>query len=186
MKVIGYSARRYAGATRWAIGGQATLLTCPPVTDGSFLEGTVGYRTFDGADVVVLNLHGTPKNTEWYGDEGVVALRAETLAALELDGVGVCAVNCYLGDEPSILHNALWRAGVAWLLAGAGENYGGRNRPVGADVLIKHFLRALEGKGPEGALGRAKVMAQLTAPRWTPDQREALADALEFKLLRRP
>lgn len=185
MRVVAYCARRYTKATEKICGREAVLYTCPPLTDGAFRLGREHEAALYGYDVLVLNLHGFPNLPVWLGDDGQVALKAETLAGMDLNKVGVCAVNCYLGDEPSVMRNAVWQSGAAWLLAGAGENYGGTVGMVGADVLIHHFLKALPGRTPEGALVRAKRMARVFAPQFSADHRRALKDALEFTITRR-
>lgn len=183
MNVVAYTAQRYERATRKAVGRGALVYTCPPLRDVSFQYD----HRLNGFELVVLNLHGYPTIPALLGDNGVIALKAETLTKMDFSGFGVFALSCYLGDEPSIMMNALWRANAGWVVAGAGENYGGRWYPVGADVLLKYFRQSLEiGHSPGRALARAKARTKRRAPRWTKDQRLALSDALEFKLIRRP
>lgn len=186
MKIVAYAARRYAGATRKALGGQATLLTCPPTHDGN-----VDSKAFAGQDLVVFNLHGLLGTSAWFGgdgeDDGIPALKSETLKRFKLNGAGVFAINCYLGDDKAPMREALEKAGAAWVVAGEGANFGGLDVPAGADVLLKWFANALTINpklSPETALASSKLAVQLFAPRRTPQERMVLADTLKFKVWR--
>jgi len=179
MKIIAYAAKRYARATQRAVGRGTQVLTSPPLSDGS-----LDYAVFAGYDVVVFNLHGYWNIPSWAGDDGIIALKASTLATGTPISGGVFAINCWLGDGSPMLE-ALWRSGANWVVSGAELNYGGINTPVGADVLLRHFLRSLrKGLSPEDALQRAKRWTRWLAPRFTSDQRLALRDALEFEVRR--
>lgn len=182
MKMVAYAARRYEGATRKAVGRQATLLTCPPVHNGN-----IESRWFAGADLVVFNLHGLPGSPVWFGgdglNDGVPALKADTLAMLDLSGAGVFAVNCHLGNDDSPMREALLAAGAAWVVGGEGVNYGGLETPAGADILLCWFVRWLKVlKKPEAALSAAKTATRLLSRARTAKERAVAQDTLAFRL----
>lgn len=191
MKIVAYVARRYEHVTRRVLGTCGVILTCPPLHDADFEPALLS-----GYDLVVFNLHGFPNSPAWLGgdriDEGVPALKAATLAECDLGGAGVFAINCHLGDEDSPMRVALIEAGAGWIVSGAGVNYAGWRAPVGADVLLKWFVRVwawplrlgLSVPAPERALAWAKRFAARSAPQETEEQRQALADALEFEVWR--
>lgn len=180
VRIVAYAARRYEGATRAAVGQAALLLTCPPLLDLTFDPAMLS-----GADLVVFNLHGLPGQPVWLGgdqvDDNLPALRAETLARCQLGGAGVFAINCYLGDaSDSPMRDALWQAGAGYLVSGAGENFGGMERPAGADVLLKWFRLFLErGLSPARALSLARVICRVV------ERGQVAEDTLAFGLERK-
>lgn len=183
-RVVAYIAKSYEGATTLALrgDGEDIIHTCPPFGDNDIKKQ---HDLLEGYDLIVFNLHGLPHVPVWIGDLSVPALKSSTLRKLNFIGSGVFAINCYLGDEHQPMFKALKKTGAAWVVAGEGLNYGGLDRPVGADILLRwfvHFLR--KGNFPEKALRKAKVKASLLAPKWNQIQRLALIDALKFKLWR--
>lgn len=187
MNIVAYAARRYAEATRLAVGSGARLLTCPPVHDG-----IVDPAEFTGRDLVVFNLHGLPEVAAWLGGDGrddqVPALKATTLRSFKLGGAGVFAINCHLGDTSSPMREALRDAGAGWVIGGPGVNFGGLNVPAGADVLLQWFIRSLRLSrmaDPEQVLKLAKRALKLfSSPFMTPEQRRVLDDTLGFRVWR--
>jgi len=171
--------------TAKVLGRGATILTCPPLHDSMFVPGLLA-----GYDLVVFNLHGLPDTPAWLGgddvNDAVPALKAQTLASCDLRGSGVFVVNCHLGDEDDPMRAALFVAGADWVVAGPGENFAGILIPVGADVLLKWFCRALKVlRKPDRALAWARRLAKRLAPKHTEQQRMALRDALGFQIWRR-
>ncbi len=180
MKILAYTAQRYANVTQEAIGGQGIVLTCPPVTDT-----TLQPAWFYGNDLVVFNLHGLPNTPAWFGDDGVAALTAQTLALMDLRGAGVFAINCYLGDANHPMRDALQLARADWLVAGAGQNWAGHTMLEGADKLLQWFMRFWQrGMTPESSLEWAKRVMYLTPQVLIGKARHALEDASQFQLWR--
>jgi len=184
LRIAAYVARRYESVTRIVLGRGATILTCPPLHDSVFVPGLLA-----DYDLVVFNLHGLPDTPAWLGgdemNDAVPALKAKTLASCDLRGSGVFVVNCHLGDEQDPMRAALVTAAADWIIGGAGENFAGILVPVGADVLLKWFCRALRVlRKPDKALAWAKRLAKRFAPEHTEQQRMALADALGFEIWR--
>ena len=182
MNVVAYCARSYEGATLGAVGEQANLLVCPPIGGNFIIQHP---ESLEGFDVVVFNLHGWQHHPMWTGDMGMVALASSALEQMNLSGSGVFAINCWLGDEHMPMFKALKKSGVDWIIAGAGVNYAGVDSPVGADVVLKWFLRYYsKGMEVEKAFRKAKIAAALLAPKANRSQVIALSDALKFKLWR--
>lgn len=184
LRVVAYTAKSYEGATTLSLrgDGEDVVLVCPPHSD-SVIEKQP--ELLEGFDLVVFNLHGWDHLPVWLDGNGQSALHATTLRKLNFFQSGIFAINCFLGDEHQPMFKALRNTGAEYLVAGAGVNYGGTISPVGADVLLKYFIKGLNvGKTPERALWKAKLLASLFAPKWNRMQRVALQDALKFKLWR--
>lgn len=180
MRILAYTAARYANVTREAIGGQVTMLTCPPLTDSQIKPDR-----FLGWNLIVFNLHGEPDTPAWWGDHYTPALTANTIKKMNLYGAGIFALNCYLGDEGHPMRDALYHAGAAWLVAGDGKNWAGRDDLQGADRLLRWFVRFWQnGMTPEKSLEWAKRIMFLTPQVFSGKTRKALEDAEEFKLWR--
>jgi len=174
VKTWAYCCESFAEGTRRAAGVEP--ITCPPISAASVLG------LWDGPyDFIYLDLHGRPGDTQWYGDDRIVALTAEQVRGLDLNGTIVFAVNCYLGDDDSPMLDALLDAGAAYVIGGGGENFGGTRSLMGAAALGMYFRSALRGLDPLRALALAK-----TALKWGlhwPGGRhaEVVADALDFR-----
>jgi len=181
VKIVAYAAQAYKPATNIALKGRADLILCPPINDESLQQNP---DLLQGYDLVVFNLHGLPFVPSWYGNYGESALKASTLQTLNLEGCGVFAINCHLGDPAQPMFRALRKSGVAYVVAGAGINYGGLTTPVGADVLLRWFVYFVQKVEPEIALRRAKRMTALFAPKYNIIQIRAISDALKFQLWR--
>lgn len=185
LRVVVYTAKRYERAMRAVVAGglvgAPAVLTSPPVID----DNIVGDPTLlEDGGVLVLNLHGRPLYETWFGDGDLPAIHATTLASLDLRGVGVFAINCYAGDDGA-MRRALWAARPDYVVSGRGINWGGAASPIGADLLLRWFLRGVaRGMMAEAAIERAKRLTYLLHPRLTVMQREALRDTLEFTLMR--
>lgn len=177
MNVLSYCCASFRGATLLASGVRP--LVCPPVDWYTFPVGSLA-----GQDLVYLDLHGKPGDAQWYGDDDVVALRERQVRRVDLAGVTVFAVNCYLGDDDSPMLDALLAAGARAVVGGDGENFAGENRLLGASFLGYWFRRAMEWRyPPEGALTMAKRALWLTRL-WARSSahRQAVDDALGFRV----
>ena len=169
-------------------------MTSPPIRAKDFEIGyeTGGeyFRAFVGHDLVVFNLHGDLEKTYWEGEgpgpwSRTIALTAASLNKMDLRHAGVFAINCDLSDE-SPMKEALIEAQPSFIISGAGENYGGVNFPMGADILLFFFIRSWQGKNtPEQAFKQAKRLTKIFSPRFTKQQRLAVEDTLSFTLCRR-
>lgn len=177
MNVLSYCCASFRGATHLASGVRP--LVCPPVTWYTFPVGSLA-----GQDLIYLDLHGRPGDAQWYGDNDVVALNEHQVRRMDLSGVTVFAVNCYLGDTDSPMLDALLDAGARAVIGGSGENFAGENRLLGASLLGYWFRRAMEWhRPPEVALTVAKRALWLTRL-WarSPAHRQATDDALAFRV----
>lgn len=105
-----------------------------------------------------MALHGQAWFREWYGDGGIVALKAESVARLDLDSKVVFAESCHVPDSPMLA--ALFDAGAAAVIGAPGENWGGVGGLAGSSLLGWGF-RVFWQKGlpPSLALALAKVIA---------------------------
>lgn len=127
-------------------------LCCPPASAELFERSWLESRDF-----LYFDLHGQPGAAAWYGDEGIVALRAEQAISCSLDGAIVFATNCYLADEESPMMDALLDAGARYVIGGQGPNWAGQRRLYGASLLGWRFRQLLErGFDPLRALALAK------------------------------
>ncbi len=177
MDVLAYVAASLRTATVAALGGAGEVITCPPFAEDSLVAGQ-----FIGRDLIVLNLHGEPNHDRWYGDGLRRAMSAAQLRTFDLRGAGVFAYNCFLGDPGHPMRTALFDAGAAWVIAGAGPNFGGEVNLQGADVLLRWLVCYLKrGWKVDRALAASKMWVRLT-PRFTVKARRALADARAFEL----
>lgn len=175
MRTWAYCCKTFAESARRAAGVEP--VTCPPTSEASVLD------LWDGPyDFIYLDLHGRPGDTQWYGDERIVALTAEQVRGLDLQGAVVFAVNCYLGDDDSPMLEALLDAGAAYVVGGSGENYGGARRLMGAAALGMYFRSALRGFDPLRALTLAKTVLRWGVHWPGSPQSRAVADALDFRL----
>jgi hypothetical protein len=180
MRILAYTAARYANVTQEAIGGQVTLWTCPPLTDSR-----IDPDALRGYDLIVFNLHGEPDTPAWWGDQYTPALTANTIAKMNLYRAGIFALNCYLGDDDHPMREALYHAGAAYLIAGSGKNYGGHTVLQGADRLLHWYVRFLrKGMTPEASFVLAKKAMFWTPQVFSRKKRQALEDAREFQFWR--
>jgi len=174
VNVVAYCARSWRAATRKAAG--VLPLTCPPTN-----ADTLPRWWLNGHDLIWIDLHGAPDGQAWYGDDHVVALRAEQLAQAELGGAVVFATTCYLADAQSPMLDALLTAGARYVIAGEGPNYGGADRLLGTGLLglwLRGYL-ALGLAAPK-ALALAKQTIRVFAP-----NSAALRDTLAFRIYER-
>ena len=174
VKTLAFCAESFAESARRAAGVEP--MTCPPVSshqfDPSWLEGW---------DLIYFDLHGGPGLPWFWGDHSVPALRSEQVLTSDLGGAGVFAVNCFLDETDSPMLDALLRSGAAWVIGGAGENYGGRRSLLGAPLLFRWFRRFLAlGLSPAVSLTWAKRRLLLSLGG---RQRRAARDALAFRML---
>lgn len=179
MRIVAYCAQAYKPATNLALKGRADIICCPPISDETLRQKP---ELLEGYDFVVFNLHGHPFVPSWYGNYGQSALKSSTLQTLNLEGCGVFAINCHLGDPHQPMFKALKKSGVVYVVAGEGLNYGGTIKPVGADVLLRWFVYFTQRTEPEHALVKAKRLTALCAPKYSRIQVEALKDSLKFQI----
>lgn len=150
MNIFAYCAASYREITERAAGVEP--LTCPPASAEDFEPSWLEDRDF-----LYFDLHGQPGAPIWYGDEGIVALRAEQITSCSLGGAIVFATNCYLADEESPMMDALLEAGAHYVIGGQGPNWAGERRLYGASLLGWRFRQLLErGFDPLRAMALAK------------------------------
>jgi hypothetical protein len=164
MRVLAYCCASYRLSVRRAAGVEPLL--CPPA----------GADTFDpawlsGQDLIYVKLHGMPGQGFWYGDDWVTALSAAQVRGADLGGAVVFVTNCYLPESPML--DALRVAGARAIVGGSGQNYAGKTRVFGADLLGLIFRQLLAvGLGPESALRMAKARLRLGRDRVSRDTLE--------------
>lgn len=155
MQVLALCCREYEQATRKAAGVDPLL---PP-----FRERIVCENGF-----VYIDMHGYREDRAfWCGADGPVPARVLTAAQVQrlciLSGSVVFATTCYLGDDDSPLRDALFDAGAAAVIAGAGVNYATGKRPAYAARLGQFVRYGLSlGFSAERALGLAKILVLYT------------------------
>ena len=142
LNVVVYMSAEFETATRKVAGRGAKFFSCPPLREDR-LNGLLSQ--LETADLILFNLHGLAGGAAWFANsEGPpVAIRANQLEALDLSSAVVFIENCYAGDANNPMKDALKQAGAKMIIAGAGENYGGKVQPVGADILfliVRHIM----------------------------------------------
>ena len=156
-------------------------ITSPPCGE------PVPYSWLEGYDAIYIDLHGEPSDVFLMGDSAtgqmVKALNLLTVRRADIGGAVVFLTTCYLPETGFI--DAFLDAGASAVIGGAGENWGGRLWPQGAQRLGLYFLELYAKDVPvEYCLKCAKHRL-----RWDVAQRvmhpKATMDALEFKLWRR-
>lgn len=154
MNVVAFSAAEFAASTRQASGVEPW--TSPP-------WALPKVPPLAGADIIYVALHGQPWSVEWMGDDGVVALDCDAIAAMDLTGAVVFAEACWLPESPVLA--ALLGSGARAVIAGSGENAGGRAGLAGVSALGYVFRLLLERGAPIGlALTLAKAYAIARTP----------------------
>jgi hypothetical protein len=167
MRVLAYCCASYRLSVRRAAGVEPLL--CPPADVSSFDPAWLR-----GQDLIYVKLHGMPGQAYWYGDNWATALSAAQVRAADLSGAVVFVANCYLSESPML--EALRLAGAKAVVGGSGQNYAGKSRVFGADLLGMIFRQLLAvGLGPESALRLAKARLRLGRDRVS-------RDTLEFEL----
>lgn len=156
MNIFAYCAASFGEVTRRAAGVEP--LCCPPASAELFERSWLENRDF-----LYFDLHGQPGTPIWYGDEGIVALRAEQIMECSLGGAIVFATNCYLADEDSPMMDALLEAGARYVIGGQGQNWAGQRVVFyGATLLGWRFRQLLErGFDPLRAIALAKKWIRL-------------------------
>jgi len=163
--------------------GVVPLLSPPCVAD------TFDPALLAGRDLIYFKLHGLPGEIYWYGDGWLTALRLDQIQAADLTGAVVFVANCFgLTDagEPDVMVQALLDAGARAVVAGAGENWGALRGVTGPDLLGQWMRRGMRLRfTPVLALrvARMRVRVRLRRRNLSWDERKALEDALEFRLL---
>lgn len=171
-KVVAYCDKRYAEATRQAVGEAARLMVSPPVLD---IDIQAMRLDAFAVDLVYFNFHAMPGQEAWVNTEGDVALSAPTLRHFDLRPAAVFMVNCYAGGG---MLAALKATHPRAIIGGEGENLGGLSKLAGADLLGLWVRRGLEmGLSPDKALKLAKARLSVGV------RTASVRDALEFKML---
>lgn len=155
LDIFAYCAASFREATRRAAGVEP--LCCPPASAEHFERSWLENRDF-----LYFDLHGQPGVPIWYGDEGIVALKAEQIMECPLGGAIVFATNCYLADEDSPMMDILLEAGAQYVIGGQGPNWAGKRTIYGASLLGWRFRQLLErGLAPLRAMALAKKWIRL-------------------------
>lgn len=183
METFAYCCQSFYEATKRAAGVEP--LTCPPASAEDFEPALLENRDF-----LYFDLHGAPGEPFWYGDDGIVALMADQIVQVPLNGAIVFAINCYLADEDSPMMDALLNAGALYVIGGNGKNWGSKRRLYNASLLGWWVRRMMElGVHPLGALTIAKrrLQLELAAHRvmQAKDLEEAARDTLNFRAYHR-
>lgn len=175
MKLLAITDARYRWATRQVVRGLgAEVVVCPP-DDATTLTA----KRLQGYDALYIDLHGLA------GTGYLLAGKAQDLPALsvnevrqaDLKGVVVFATTCFLPQTPFL---QAFRDAGATVIAGEGENFGGRWTLSGAQSLARAVFEGLARQAGDalatftGALER--VRGQQTR------HKQAQADALTFRL----
>lgn len=177
MNIIAYTDARYVTATRQLVSDAARVITSPPT-----YARDVQPEWFTGYDVVYLDLHGLAGSVYLYSGQHAenAALSVETVRAMQLNGAVVFATTCFLPQTPFV--KAFLQAGASAVIGGDGENFGGKTRLTGAQVLARLVLRELRDAHPvQAAVDRAKKVLRANLRFQLFDRRSA-EDALQFKL----
>lgn len=155
LDIFAYCAASFREVTRRAAGVEP--LCCPPALAEHFERSWL-----EDHDFLYFDLHGQPGASTWYGDEGIVALKAEQIMECSLGGAIVFATNCYLADEESPMMDALLEAGAQYVIGGQGPNWAGERTIYGASLLGWRFRQLLErGFDPLRAMALAKKWIRL-------------------------
>ena len=163
--------RRYYLATKLVVGG-GKVLSSPPLT-----AGDVQPKDLE-VDILYLDLHGDIGLSYLKGRDGP-ALGVDTIERADLGETVVIATSCYLPE--TVVFDALRQSRA--LIAGGGENWGGRFWPIGAQELARQIIGGLrQSLSPERALMQARIrLANSTIGKL---YRKPTKDDLAFKLYR--
>lgn len=187
MRVFAACAASYEESVRRAAG-------VPPVLSPPLQMRTFDPAVWSGYDFYYLKLHGLEYQPFFYGDNFVTACSASQIREVDMDDAVVFVAGCNLfdpivaGEKPEgAMVKALFVAGAAAVLGGAGENFAARFDVVGCDVLGEAFRKLVGwGLSPASAfkLARLKLQGVFRAGK---GKRELLAldDALAFRLVER-
>jgi len=170
-----------------------TPVTSPPLNSRTFDVGQL-----EGRDLIYFDLHGWPGWLEWFGQAAkkgglgrhIVALTADQVRSVCLDGAVVFAATCHLADSNSPMLDALLDAGARYVIGGEGVNWNGLSNPIGAGLLGQWFRRGMQiGGDPLRALVFAKDRVRLSLLWYKVRGMEAHAmaarDALAFRAYER-
>ena len=166
--VKAFCAQEFEQSVRRAAGVQPSL--SPPIDVRTFQPAALSK-----SKLLYIKLHGLAHEGAWYGSGWTTACTKYQLARCYLEKTVVFAACCFLPESPML--DALFQAGARAVVAGHGENYGGKALLLSSDVLGLYFRRAITaGLSPRPALGFAKALLAWRGPRW---QKE---DALAFEI----
>lgn len=180
MNVFAYCDKRYVEATYQTVGWTADVITSPPVFVSSFQP-----EWLEEADFIYIDLHGQIGSVYLYSgpQQQWAALSLEAVRQAKLqNGPTVFFTTCYLPQTQFV--TAFLEAGAKVVIGGDGENFGGKRRISGAQVLAQCYIQAMietPDAPAETLLERAKsrfgkqVLQVFLNPTDT-------KDALEFKL----
>jgi hypothetical protein len=175
VKILAFTDRRYAKATRKVTGWDADIVACPP-----FMAADIESFWLESYDFLYLDLHGLKGSVRlWSGPQLWAALDIKTVKGANLAGTIVFATSCFLPETRFI--EAFLASGATCLVSGKGENYGTRAGINGAQKLAKLFIDGLQqGKAPALALSTAKKRLRRSVSRLL--YPKATKDALQFHL----
>lgn len=174
MKVFAYCALAFIESMRRVAGVEP--VTCPPMTADDFDP-----KRLENHGLLLFDFHGLPGADYWYAEstgpggipERIVALRADQVRQADLSGTMVFALSCYLGDPDNPMRQAFLDAGAQYVIGGAGENWAGQQRVMGAADLARWFRILAPYMSPVKALEQAKWFLRLRGD--TPPNEDALA-----------
>lgn len=173
MRTFAYCCASYQRPVEKAAG--VVPMTCPPQASKNFwIPGLL-----EGQDLLYFDLHGGPGDAQWYGDLGLIALRAEQIRDTDLTGTVIFAANCYLGDTDSPMLDALLAAGASWVVGGEGPNYATKGGLLAGAHLLGLWFRRLLAQGLDVPAALRMAKARTLASRWVWTQ--ASKDARGFK-----
>lgn len=160
MNVLAICDRRYQRSAGRVAGLQP--ITCPPRLTRDIL-----WPNWLLSDLVYIDLHGDPDEGEWLLADGERVLHVR-----ELEGLPprvVFATTCHMPQ--TAFYDVLRRGSI--LICGDGENFGLRDRAIGAPLLALWFRRFYDRTGDVvQSLRLAKARVALTA--WRRSDRDAL------------
>ncbi len=155
MRVAACCCAEFVDSARQASGVEP--LTWPPLTNATFDP-----HVLRGQDLLYFDLHGAKAQPVWLDDHGQVAITADQIRSVNLDGATVVALNCFLADQNSPMMDALLTS-AGLVIGGDGENFSPPSGRLYGAGLLAEWIRRLMGLGlsPLKALQWAKVRVRL-------------------------
>ena len=173
MRVLAYCDQSFEIVTRKVAGGDALVITCPPTFGAEFVARSK--QVIEAADLIIFNFDAVPNRTAWYLQNGEQVITADQLNGLDLSRAVIFLMNCYQGGAVLDTLKAMKPRAI---IGGAGENLGGRTKPVGTDIMALWFRRWLfVGLSPARALEMAKARLKIGA------QTASVKDAQKFEVI---
>jgi hypothetical protein len=170
MRILAITLPEFEQQARQIAGPDADVL----VAGGSILVWPSRARY----DLVLIWLHPSADGRAWVDGEGREVLDVVQMRDLPLDSAVVFVGACWAVESDPMI-GALFEAGARAVIAGPGENYGGADGFVGADVLALTFRQALGVGVPLGAAWTlARAATRLAGLRGA----LGVEDALEYRI----